>query len=41
MTDAKRGTPREGAPLQNFRPEYSDSTPQIATSTASRAEGRR
>jgi uncharacterized protein (UPF0335 family) len=26
MTDAKRGTPREGAPLQNFRPEDSGST---------------
>ncbi len=32
MTDAKRGTPR--APLQNLRPERSDSTPKIGSSTA-------
>jgi VRR-NUC domain len=30
MTDAKRAAPREGSPLQNFRPKDSDSTPKIA-----------
>jgi hypothetical protein len=33
VTDAKRGTPREGAPLQNFRPDSSRNNPQIAPST--------
>jgi Holliday junction resolvase RusA-like endonuclease len=33
VTDAKRGTPREGAPLQNFRPERSDSISSNAAST--------
>jgi hypothetical protein len=39
VIDAKRGTPREGAPLQNLKPERSDSTPKITTSTPRRSGG--
>jgi hypothetical protein len=42
MADARRGTPREGAPLQNSRPTgRSDSTFEIATSTTARRRGER
>jgi hypothetical protein len=30
MTETKQGAPREGAPLENFRPERSDTNPANA-----------